>query len=142
MLTHQFQFLSVPSVECPCTDNSTGISMPLLNLPYAVASDILPEVPETIADSLSIISRDFPPSCNRSGQESGQVFPYANWAASRPPSPMWLAERLMQVIVDRIETHQSGVGLAQNCVEVGSIVVHLPSRFVNNTGGLCDFDLE
>ena len=55
---------------------------------------------------------------------------------------MRLAERLVQVVVHRIESHQAGVGLAEDGVEVGPVVVHLAAGGVHDGRRLGDVRLE
>ena len=57
---------------------------------------------------------------------------HPDWPASRAPSTVGLAEGLVEVVVDRIESHPTGVRLSDYCIEIRTIVVHLPSCFMDD----------
>ena len=52
---------------------------------------------------------------------------HPNRATTRSAAPMRLAEGLVEVVVDSIEAHPSGIGLADDGIEVRAVVVHLPA---------------
>ena len=53
-----------------------------------------------------------------------------------------LAEGLVQVVVDGVEAHPARIGLAEDGVEVGAVVVHLAAGTVDDLGDLTDIRLE
>ena len=57
---------------------------------------------------------------------------HPDWPASRASSPVRLAEGLVEVVMDRIESHPTGVCLSDYCIEVRTIVVHLPTCFMDD----------
>ena len=70
------------------------------------------------------------------------MFLHPDRAASGTAAAVRLAERLVQVVVHRIESHQAGVGLAEDGVEVGPVVVHLAAGGVHDGRRLGDVRLE
>ena len=59
---------------------------------------------------------------------------HPNRTAARSATAMWLTEGLVQIVVYRVETHTTGVGLAEDGVEVGAVVVHLTACRVDYLG--------
>ena len=60
------------------------------------------------------------------------MFLHPDWSASWTSSSVGLAEGLVEVVVDRIESHPTGVCLSDYCIEVRTIVVHLPTCFMDD----------
>ena len=67
---------------------------------------------------------------------------YSYRAASRAPSPMWLTEGFVKIVVHSIESHPTRVCLTQYRIEVGTVVIHLPTSRMYNLSCFSDFRLE
>ena len=141
-LAHPLEFAPVPPVECPSSDHRPSVAIPLLHLADAALPHILPEVPVAISHAVWVAFDCLPARSHGSREETREVVPHPYRSASRAPSPMRLAECLVEVVVYGIEAHPPRICLSDYCIEVGSVVVHLPPCFVYDPGCLRDICLE
>jgi hypothetical protein len=78
----------------------------------------------------------------RLGQERLDAVADGDRPGPRPPAPVRLRERLVQVEVDDVEAHVAGPGASHHRVEVGPVVVERRARVVDDVGDLLDRRVE
>ncbi len=67
---------------------------------------------------------------------------HPNRPATGATTAVGLAEGLVKVVVDGVEAHPTRIGLTEDSVEVGAVIVHLAACGVDCLGGLHDIRLE
>ena len=141
MFRHGLEARAIAAIVRPTAYHGAGVAVPLLHLTDAVFR-LMPVIPVIVNRRRALITGDFTAGSQWTGQERCQVGLDADGAGARAATTVRLGEGLVEVEVDRVKTHQTGRGDAENSVEIGAIVVHLTARLVNNLTGSLDVGLK
>ena len=138
---HRGQPVAVAAVIRPATNDGASVAVPLLDLADAVFR-LNPVIPVLVHGLTPFFCSWRSPCSKRSGEEGGQVGFDTNRTRPWTTTAVRLGERLVQVEVNGIETHQARRSDAENGVEVRTVVVHLPAGLVDDGAGRRDVGLE